>query len=553
MPPVELDTVPHTAVPVETTAPTKVGLKVVEKALVLPIINDAVTVASKHLHHVTKLHEQVAKFPTYTYMENIVQDGIIVPTKKVAGQLPEGVKMTMAHAVEQLDTMAVTGLDQLTTKVPALTTPTEELITATTEATHGVITATTEVTKGVVHTITTATLDVANTVLENVASFNIAQTGLKMVDTGLSITEKVFHHLEPGQEWFLKPLATIPWVATMRTYATPVVSKIGMVRRHLRAVRHAGRRNARSAKMTLGGVSMIGYVLEMFHINFILGMFGMVLTPAWAVDTKVKHEHDDLETTNEDETLEEKLSEEKMEAYESSQDPDYEPTEEETEDPLEFNTDAEISQEDASQEDVSQEDVTHEETTTTTHETATTTHGETETTHEVTATTTHEETATTHETAHVDTTTTHEDTTTTPETVHEETTTTHETATTTHETAHMEIATTDETATTTDETATTHEETATTHETATTVVDPLETNVVHDTEEEEVVEVMVEDVVEDVSVEVVEEDSVEEAEEEEDSTSEAEECSTENCADEEEVTFKAKEPTHTQHMEAEID
>merc|ERR1719228_2515150 len=334
----------------------------------------------------------------------------------VAGQLPEGVKMTMAHAVEQLDTMAVTGLDQLTTKVPALTTPTEELITATTEATHGVITATTEVTKGVVHTITNTTLDVANTVLENVASFNIAQTGLKMVDTGLSITEKVFHHLEPGQEWFLKPLATIPWVATMRTYATPVVSKIGIVRRHLRAVRHAGRRNARSAKMTLGGVSMIGYVLEMFHINFILGMFGMVLTPAWE-HVDVKHEHDDLETTNEDETLEEKLSEEKMEAYESSQDPDYEPTEEETEDPLEFNTDAEISQEDASQEDVSQEDVTHEETTTTTHETATTTHGETETTHEDTATTTHE-TATTHKIA----------------------TTAHEVATTT-ETAHTEMAT----------------------------------------------------------------------------------------------------------------
>jgi hypothetical protein len=354
MPPVEIDTIPRSIPEVEFP-----NFKIVEKALELPIVSDAVTAA-------TKLHQQVAKYPTYTHVEHMVQDGIKVIAPTIAGQLPEGVKTTVATAVDHLDTLAVSGLDWTTTKVPALSSPTDELITATTEA----ATAT-------AHTITTATWDVATTTMDYVASFTIAQTGLKMIDTGLSITEKVFHHLEPGQEWILKPLATIPQVATLRTYATPVVSKIRMVRRQLRAVRHAGRRHARlyvkSGKTTLGSVSMIGFVLELFHVNLILGMFGMALAPAGVVAdgplaTSGKRKHDDLETTNEDETLAEKLSQEKMDAYESSQDPTYEPSEE-SEDSLEYNTDAEVSQEEVSQEETTTEvvETATEETTTTTH------------------------------------------------------------------------------------------------------------------------------------------------------------------------------------------
>merc|ERR1712002_529335 len=105
----------------------------------------------------------------------------------------------------------------------------------------------------------------ASWMIDYISGFEIVQTGLKMVDTGLSITEKILHRLEPVR------------------YTKPAIDRIVSVRRHLRAVRHAGRRSARSGlelEKTIGDVSMVGFIAELLQVNLILSFFGFALAPA---------------------------------------------------------------------------------------------------------------------------------------------------------------------------------------------------------------------------------------------------------------------------------
>merc|ERR1712002_137749 len=165
----------------------------------------------------------------------------------------------------------------------------------------------------------------ASWMIDYISGFEIVQTGLKMVDTGLSITEKILHRLEPVR------------------YTKPAIDRIVSVRRHLRAVRHAGRRSARSGlelEKTIGDVSMVGFIAELLQVNLILSFFGFALAPAEeSSEEPVESEHsedeedssvdeeDSIVDEDESETLAEKLSDEKMQEYNSSEDPDYESSE----------------------------------------------------------------------------------------------------------------------------------------------------------------------------------------------------------------------------------
>merc|ERR1712168_1739562 len=121
MPPVEIDFVP--------TRPTSfpADLKIVEKAKVLPIVNDAVSAA-------VMLHTQVRDRNTvYNTVEDYVMDGFM--DGSITKNVPEAVMTTVATAVDQLDTLACRGLDQLTTTIPQLNTPTEEIANKINDAT----------------------------------------------------------------------------------------------------------------------------------------------------------------------------------------------------------------------------------------------------------------------------------------------------------------------------------------------------------------------------------------------------------------------------------
>jgi len=299
-----------------TVATTTAHLRIVDKLDSLPVVLDVVNVA-------TKLHEQALAYPIVTKVEDVLMDGIKVATPiledNVLPNVPEGVKTTMATAVDQLDTLACHGLDQLTTNIPLLTESTGEIVKTTTEA----------------------TITMANTVTDYLASFKIVQTGLKLADTGLAYTEKTLTTLEPSLPTVLQP------------YVAPTVAKIEQVRRYLRAIRHAGRKLA-------GPDTGAGWLIDMFHINFFLSFVGISLVPITTGTTIETKKAVVMDTTNDEETTLEKLSDEKMAEYDSSQDADYVP--ETTQESLEidYNSQAEVSQEEVVTEESQEEVVTEE-------------------------------------------------------------------------------------------------------------------------------------------------------------------------------------------------
>jgi len=163
---VEVENIPSSAAVVPE-------FKFISKAKQLPIVNDATSyvlpLVNEAVALTTKLHEQARGNCFYHQIEDVVLEKI----KNVAPIVPGvGVKSRMKSAIDEIDNFACYGFDHLTTSIPALTHPTDELVTATTDA----------------------TFSVASRVSDYFAGFGIVQTGsagLKAVDSSLSITEKV--------------------------------------------------------------------------------------------------------------------------------------------------------------------------------------------------------------------------------------------------------------------------------------------------------------------------------------------------------------------------
>merc|ERR1712055_668904 len=329
MPPVEIESVP---LPVDVHAEIGIHLKIVEKATTIPLVNDAVTavtpIITEAVTAATNLHTQVREANTvYNTVEDFILGGIKGATPTLTESVPEVVKTTLATTVDQLDTLACDGLDKLTTTIPQLNEPTQEIITNTT----GEI------------------VTVVNDVTNYVTSFPIAQWGLKTTDNALDVTEKILHTLEPSDDpdTPLSPIFSLPLVATVLSCVKPTVAKVCALRRYLRSLRHGGRRRA----CATADETTIGWFLETFYINILLTtVFGIRIAPLCETTT------DDLplatsgkRKTPEPEDVEEEtvvmLSDEKIAEYDEAQDPDYEPTEETPDEPLEYDSQAEISQE----------------------------------------------------------------------------------------------------------------------------------------------------------------------------------------------------------------
>merc|ERR1712055_640183 len=338
MPPVEIESVPR---PVDAHAEIGIHLKIVEKATTIPLVNDAVTavtpIITEAVTAATNLHTQVREANTvYNTVEDLILGGIKEATPTLTESVPEVVKTTLATTVDQLDTLACDGLDKLTTTIPQLNEPTQEIITNTT----GEI------------------VTVVNDVTDYVTSFSIAQWGLKTADKALDVTEKVLHTLEPSDDPVtpLSPIFSLPLVATVLSCVKPTVAKVRALRRYLRSLRHGGRRRA----CATADETTLGWFLETFYINILLTtVFGIRIAPLCETTT------DDLplatsgkRKTPEPEDVEEEtvvmLSDEKIAEYDEAQDPDYEPTEETPDEPLEYDSQAEISQEHIADEEVTE-------------------------------------------------------------------------------------------------------------------------------------------------------------------------------------------------------
>merc|ERR1712112_196501 len=155
-----------------------------------------------------------------------------------------------------------------------------------------------------------------------------------------------------------------------------VVKQLRVVRRALRAIRHGGRREAGHADEEEKDVDLTSWkkwIINMLHINAILGIFGMSLDEDKEEEpVATSPKKTEVDETVDDETLAEKLEKDYGDESQDSQDPDYVPSNPTEEDSLEYKSDEEkldASQEESQEEleasqetsqDVSQEDDTHE-------------------------------------------------------------------------------------------------------------------------------------------------------------------------------------------------
>merc|ERR1711970_788140 len=205
--------------------------------------------------------------------------------ESLSPEVKEKVGSTLGSLGSKIDNLACNGLDQLTTAVPSLqTATTPELMENTKEA----------------------AISVVDTAQEYIASFKVARFGIRVFDAYLSVIE-----------------------APLSVLSSSVTSKVQGVRRHLRAVRRAGAR--RDGEPCQYG-SLLIEMSQVFKINILLGFLGMQL---------VKIEEPQAAPT----TSAEKEDSVRSSSDEEEDDPDYVPEQRESDDSLEYRSDAEATQE----------------------------------------------------------------------------------------------------------------------------------------------------------------------------------------------------------------
>jgi len=259
-------------------------LKVVNAAMKLPIINDATSAAS-------------ALAAPYAASLSPVVGAVNIMCTTAEGQLSSGLKDKMGSAVENLDSLACSGLDQLTERLPSLTVSTPELIEKTKEAMSDYMSTPS-------FYITAAS--------EFVASLAIVQLLLRSTDVVLGKVE-----------------TTIPSV--------PVLG----LRRSARALRRAGRRKT-SPNQNIRNASLVGALADIFCVNFFLAWIGLQMVPAERSVHKKRSTRTRQQSDDEEMEVAQKFGDLDFSKYDSALDADYSPSELSGEDdPLEYDSQTE--------------------------------------------------------------------------------------------------------------------------------------------------------------------------------------------------------------------
>jgi len=278
MPPVELNTVPRGE---EASQKSFLDLKAVGKAMELPVVSDAV--------------EKIKTFgenETVQSAVHMVEGGVNkVVSNQTVSSVTGAVLPHVTGALSTLDSYACDGLDSLTHAVPALTSPTPELV---------------DKTKGY--------LDWAK---EYAASFMASQVALQVTDKSLSYTEKAVGKIKPEKK---------DSGLACSTYA-----RIRSLRRLVRTLKRAGARHNRAVRnhqpLTLADTGVMGKVANLLAVNSLLGWMGLKLVPSSGTEPMKQGI-----SARDEELLEEvqaNLQDLKgdLEGYVSDEDPDYEPSE----------------------------------------------------------------------------------------------------------------------------------------------------------------------------------------------------------------------------------
>jgi len=265
-------------------------LKVVDAAMKLPIINDATSAAS-------------ALAAPYAASLSPVVGAVNIMCTTAEGQLSSGLKDKMGSAVENLDSLACSGLDQLTERLPSLTVSTPELIEKTKEAVSDCLS-----TPNLYFTAAS----------EFVASLAIVQLLLRSTDVVLGKVE-----------------TTIPSV--------PVLG----LRRSARALRRAGRRKTspgvkNAPNQSIGDASLLGALADILCVNFFLAWIGLQMVPAERNVHKKRSTRTRQQSDDEEVEVAQKFGDLDFSKYDSALDADYSPSELSGEDdPLEYDSQTE--------------------------------------------------------------------------------------------------------------------------------------------------------------------------------------------------------------------
>eukprot|EP00088_Acartia_fossae_P071116 TRINITY_DN96_c0_g1_i14.p1 TRINITY_DN96_c0_g1~~TRINITY_DN96_c0_g1_i14.p1 ORF type:complete len:339 (-),score=121.97 TRINITY_DN96_c0_g1_i14:110-1126(-) len=287
MPPVEQNTVPFTV----SAAKSLSELKTVGKARELPVVSDLEKMTTTFANQISEnAHVQSAKQMVEDGMKSIVETETFNNIQGKVQELNENPRVqqtltTVKCAVGQLDGYAANGLEKVTTAIPALNSPTPQLIETTKDAAVSYLSLATEY----------------------VASFGLAQLSLKLADKSLSIAEKT-------TKFFKADVKDGSMLG--QTY-----SRLRKTRRALRAVKRAGERKSYLEKDSVARAGVIGTVASMISVNSLLGMVGLKLV------ADKKRVTDVAEETPEGDEQHRQISDLKgdLAGYKSEEDPDYLP------------------------------------------------------------------------------------------------------------------------------------------------------------------------------------------------------------------------------------
>jgi len=298
MPPVEATTFPSSVVPVARE------LKVVDKAMQLPVVSDAVSEVSKyaqnisensHVKHAYQLMGDCLRGIAENERVMNVKEAVLPLTTKHLTSMKESVLLTsvkdrvlphVAGAVHTLDNMACGGIDQLKTAVPSLSSPTPELMETAKEAAAGYLSLFTEY----------------------LSSFSLAQLSLKMADRGLVLMENA--------------------ATKIMTHEAAIPAYLRAIRRSVRTARRAGARRNHLHADSLSRSGIAGQIASTLHLNTLFGFLGLELVSA--ADKRRKYERRVTTAGNKDDNEDEDLPEacvgdltRDLGDYRSDEDPDF--------------------------------------------------------------------------------------------------------------------------------------------------------------------------------------------------------------------------------------
>jgi len=305
MPPVEQNTVPlgHSYV-------VSLGeLKTVGKASEIPVVSDTFKVAASYAtqisenasvlsakQYVEEGIKTLSETETFSALQGKVTEKVteINSNPKVKETLEnvkekmslhlDTVKGKVVDTVEHLDTLAAGGIDTLTTKVPALNSPTKELYQTTKETASSYFSLATEY----------------------VATFAVAQMSLKLADKSLNLVEKTTKYLHPDTK--------------DKSMLAVTYSKLRQTRRALRVVKRAGERKRYLESDPVARVGVAGSVASMLGLNSLLDVFGLKIVAEKKVRPEVEAVEDSDENHRQIADLKGDLA-----GYKSEEDPDYHP------------------------------------------------------------------------------------------------------------------------------------------------------------------------------------------------------------------------------------